>query len=92
MLDRRRLRKEAEEWHFRLMNDPQQFEKEAFIDRIKEINFAITEFRKLYEKAAVTDNLFRAKVLKEIECSERILSKIQIEYEMFKKYMGRELQ
>ena len=83
---------EAKKWHFLQSNNPEQFEKEAFIDRIKEMMFIIKEFRKLYEKAAVTDNLFRAKVLKEIECSERILSKIQIEYEMFKKYMARELQ
>ena len=92
MLDKRRFQKEAEEWHFRLMNDPQQFEKEAFIDRIKEITFAIKELRELHEKAPVTDYLFRAKVLKEIERSERILSKIQADYEMFKKYIRRELQ
>ena len=92
MLDKRRFQKEAEEWHFRLMNDPQQFEKEAFIDCIKEITFAIKELRELHEKAPVTDYLFRAKVLKEIERSERILSKIQADYEMFKKYIRRELQ
>ena len=86
--DKRRLQKEAEGWHFRLMNDPQQFEKEAFIDRIKEINFAIKEFRKLYEKVPVTNHLFRAKVLREIERSERT-SKIQTEYEMFKRYKMR---
>ena len=33
------------------MNNPEQFEKETFVDRINEINFAIKEFRKLYEKA-----------------------------------------
>ena len=25
---------EAQEWHFRLMNDPKQFEKERYIDTI----------------------------------------------------------
>jgi hypothetical protein len=75
----------------RLMNNPEQFEKETFVDRINEINFAIKEFRKLYEKAPVTDHLFRAKVIKEIERSKRTLSKILVEYEMFKKYR-RELQ
>jgi hypothetical protein len=73
------------------MNNPEQFEKETFVDRINEINFAIKEFRKLYEKAPVTDHLFRAKVIKEIERSKRTLSKILVEYEMFKKYR-RELQ
>ena len=73
------------------MNNPEQFEKETFVDRINEINFAIKEFRKLYEKAPVTDYLFRAKVIKEIERSKRTLSKILVEYEMFKK-CRRELQ
>jgi hypothetical protein len=70
----------------RSKNDPRQYEKEAFVDRINEINFAIKEFQKLYERSSATDNLFRAKVLKQIERSKRTLSKIQVEYEMFKKY------
>ena len=71
------------------MNDPEQFEKEAFVDRINEINFIIKEFRKLYDKTPVTDHLFRAKILKDIEHSKRTLSKIQAKYEMFKKYKMR---
>jgi hypothetical protein len=71
------------------MNDPEQFEKEAFVDRINEINFIIKEFRKLYDKIPVTDHLFRAKILKYIEHSKRTLSKIQAKYEMFKKYKMR---
>jgi hypothetical protein len=89
MRDKRRLfetETEAKKSSFRLKNDPGQYEKEAFIDHINEIKFAIKEFRKLYEKAPVTDHLFRAKILKEIELSKRTLSKIQVEYEMFKKY------
>jgi hypothetical protein len=77
---------EAEKSFFRLENASRQYEKETFIDRINEINFAIKEFRKLHEKAPVTDHLFRAKILREIERSKRTLSKIQVEYEMFKKY------
>jgi hypothetical protein len=65
-----------------------QYEKE-FVDHINEINFIIKEFQKLYDKAPATDNLFRAKVLKEIEHTKRILSKVQIEYERFKKYKTR---
>jgi hypothetical protein len=80
---------EAKKWHFHLMNNPEQFEREAFIDRMNEINFAIKEFRRLYEKAPETDDLFRAKVLREIERSKRSLAKIQTEYEMFKKYRMR---
>jgi hypothetical protein len=89
LADKKRHRSEAQEWHFRPMNDPEQYEREAFVDRINEINFAIKEFEKLYDKASVTDHLFRAKVLKEIERSKKTLSKIQNEYEMFKKYKTR---
>jgi hypothetical protein len=71
------------------MNDPEQYEREAFIDRINEINFAIKEFEKLHDKSPVTDQSFRAKTLREIERSKRTLAKIQIEYEMFKKYKTR---
>jgi hypothetical protein len=84
---------EAKKWHFRLINNPQQFEKEAFVDRINEIEFAIKEFQKLYDKAPVTDQLFRAKVLRQIERSKNTLAKIQTEYDMFNKYKRRlELQ
>jgi hypothetical protein len=74
---------------FCLKNDAGQYEKEIFLDRINEIKFAIKEFEKLYEKAPVTDHLFRAKILREIERSKRSLSKIQVEYEIFKKYKAR---
>ena len=80
---------EAKKWHFLQTNNPEQFEKEAFIDRINEIEFAIKEFIKLYEKTPVTDHLFRAKILKEIKRSKRTLSEIQVEYDMFKKYKTR---
>jgi hypothetical protein len=85
MLGKRRL-SEIEKMSSRSKSDPRQYEKEAFIDRINEINFAIKEFQKLYERSPVTDNLFHSKVLKQIERSKRTLSKIQTEYEIFKKY------
>jgi hypothetical protein len=80
---------EAKKWHFLLMNNAEQFEKEAFVDRINEINFAIKEFQKLHDKAPVSDRLFRTKVLGEIERSKKILSEIQTKYEIFKKYKTR---
>jgi hypothetical protein len=83
---RPRFETEAKKWHLRLMNNPEQFEKEAFVDRINEINFAIKEFQKLHEKAPITDRSFRAKVLRQIERSKITLVKIQTEYDMFKKY------
>jgi hypothetical protein len=88
MRDNKRL-SEAEQRFFHLMNDHERYEKETFVDHINEINFIIKEFGKLYERSPVTDHLFRAKVLKQIERSKRTLSKIQAEYEMFKKYKTR---
>jgi hypothetical protein len=80
---------EVKKWHLRLMNSSERFEKEAFVDHINEIKFAIKEFQTLHDKAPETDHLFRAKVLREIERSKKTLSKIQTEYEMFKKYKTR---
>ena len=64
------------------------YEKE-FADRINELNFIIRQFQKLYEKSPATDNVFRAKVLKEIQHTKRILSKLQVEYDVFEKYRTR---
>ncbi len=89
LADKKRRPSEAQEWHFHPMDDPEQYEREAFIDRINEIEFAIKEFEKLYDKSPVTEQSFRAKVLREIERSKKTLSEIQTEYEMFKKYKTR---
>jgi hypothetical protein len=89
LAEKKRRRSEAQEWHFRPMNDPEQYEREAFIDHINEINFAIKEFEKLHDKSPVTDQSFRAKVPREIKRSKKTLSEIQTEYEMFKKYKTR---
>jgi hypothetical protein len=65
MQSKKRHRSEAEEWYFRLMNDPKQYEKERYIDSVNVYNSIIEEFQKLHEKAPVTDHLYRAKVLKQ---------------------------
>jgi hypothetical protein len=77
---------EVQEWCYRIMNDPEYFEKFRYIDTINDYNMIIEQFQKLYDKAPVTDHLLRAKILKQIACSRRALSKIQTEHEMFKKY------
>jgi vacuolar-type H+-ATPase subunit E/Vma4 len=44
--DKNRYRSsEAQEWYFRLMNDPEQFEKERYIDSINVYNSIIEEFK-----------------------------------------------
>ena len=52
---RRRQRTEAQEWCFRLMNDPEYFEKWMYIDNINAYNSIIKEFQKLYEQTTATD-------------------------------------
>ena len=89
MVDKKRYLSEAEEWYFQSINDPEEYEKEEFVDRINEIRFIVKEFQKLYERSPTIEHLFRAKVLKETERSKRILSKVQSEYEIFKKYKMR---
>jgi hypothetical protein len=77
MVDKKRHRSEAEEWHFRLMNDPKQFEKERYIDSINVYNSIIEEFQKLYHKTPATDHLTRAKILNRMKQSKRDLTKIR---------------
>jgi len=90
MDDKKRYRRtEAQEWCFRLINAPEQFEKEAFIDGISTMNRAINEFQKMNEETSATDHILRMKILKGMEQSKITLSKIQADYEMFKKYKTR---
>ena len=90
MIDNKKRRlSEAQEWYFRLINDPNQFEKERFIDSINVYNSIIEEFQKLYKKTPATDRLARAKILNGMEQSKRELARTQAEYEMFKRYKAR---
>jgi len=87
--NKKRHRSEAEEWYFRLMNDPIQFEKDRFIDSINLFNDIIEEFQKLYEETPATDRLARDEIFDGIDQSKRDLARIQAEYEIFKKYKTR---
>jgi hypothetical protein len=84
-----RSRSEAEECYFRLMNDPEYFEKERFIDSINVFNSIIEQFQKLYEETPAADRLTRAKILNGMKQCKRELAEIHAEYEMFKKYKSR---
>ncbi|MFL6365416.1 MAG: hypothetical protein ACJ71D_07550 [Nitrososphaera sp.] len=43
--DKMRYRSEAEEWYFRLLNDPNQFEKKRYIDSINVYSSVIEELK-----------------------------------------------
>jgi hypothetical protein len=68
------------------MNDPEQFEKERYIDSINVYNSILDELQKLYEQTPMTDRFARARILRGMKQSKRELAKTQAEYEIFKKY------
>jgi hypothetical protein len=59
---KRHRRTEAQEWCFRLVNDPVQFEKERYMDTINDYNNLIAEFQKLYDNTPTTDHFIRARI------------------------------
>jgi hypothetical protein len=81
-----RHRTEAQEWCFRLMNDPNRFEKWRYIDTINDYNNIIEEFQKLYEQTPVTQRFARSRIISGMKKSKRELAKTQAEYDKFKKY------
>jgi hypothetical protein len=80
---------EAQEWYYRVMNDPEYWEKFRYIDTINDYNSIIEEFEKLYEQTPVTQRYARARIISGIRKSKRDLTKTQAEYDKFKKYKTR---
>jgi hypothetical protein len=82
---------EVQEWCYRLINDPEYFEKFRYIDSINDYNSIIEEFAKLYEQtpANVTaaSRFMRARCLKGIKRTQRELAKTQAEYDAFKQIL-----
>jgi hypothetical protein len=63
---------EAQEWYFRLMNDPEYFEKWRYIDTINDYSNLIAEFQKLYDKTLAKDRFARARILSGIKQPKRL--------------------
>jgi hypothetical protein len=76
---------EVQEWCYRMMNDPEYFEKRRYIDTINDYTNLIEEFQKLYEQTLESDRYARTRIQSGLKKSERYLVKTQAEYEMFKK-------
>jgi hypothetical protein len=85
----KRIRSEAQEWCFRLMNDPNRFEEWRYIDTINDYNSIIDQFQKLYEQTPATDRFARARILSGMKQSKIELAKTQAEYKTFNKYKAR---
>jgi hypothetical protein len=89
MVDQKRQRTEVQEWCFRLMNDPEYFERWRYTDNIDACNSIIEEFVKLYEQTPVTQRYARARILSGLKKSKREMTKTLVEYDKFKKYKMR---
>ena len=88
---KKRHRSEAEEWSFRLMNDPEQFEKWRYIDTINEYNILIAEFQKLYDNTPTTNHFMRARIQSGMKKSKTDLQKLWLNMR-FSRNTRRELQ
>jgi ElaB/YqjD/DUF883 family membrane-anchored ribosome-binding protein len=71
------------------MNDPNQFEKERYIDTINDYNNVIEELEKLYEQTPMIDHYMRARIQSGLKESKRELARTQDGYDKFKKYKAR---
>ena len=80
---------DVESWHYRLMHDPEFFEKFRYLDSIDDYHMIIEEFQRLYDQAGATNHYIRARSLKGLNAAKRDLAKIQAEYELFKEYKMR---
>jgi hypothetical protein len=74
---------EVQEWCYRMMNDPNQWEKWRYIDTLYDYNNIIAELQKLYEQTPVTNRFIRARCLNGIKRTHRELAKTQSAYEYF---------
>ena len=80
---------ELDKWRYRLMTDPDYYEKERYIDTINEYSNLIEEYQKLYEQTPVTDRYKRARIQNGLKATESSLAETRAEYEKFKKDKAR---
>jgi hypothetical protein len=81
---------EAQEWCYRMMNDPNQWEKFRFIDTINAYNNIIEDSQKEYEQAcAATDHYTQARISNVLKHAKAYLAMTQREYESFKEFKAK---
>ena len=86
--DDKRHSPEVQEWVYRLMNDPEYFEKFRYIETINDYNSVIKECQKQYEQTPATaaNRFIRARSLNTMKRAQRELAKTLAEHEMCKRY------
>ena len=60
-----------QEWCYRMMNDPEYFERWRYTDSINDYNSIIEEFEKLYEQTPTTDRYARARIISGMKRSRK---------------------
>jgi len=87
--DNKRHSPEVQEWCYRMMNDPNQWEKFRYIDAINDYNLIIEKCQKLYDDTPVTNHFIHVRSLSTMKRAQKELAKTQAEYDKFKKYKAR---
>jgi hypothetical protein len=76
-------------WMYRLMNDPEYYERWFYKDAMDDYNMIIAECQKMYDMTPVPSRLVRSRLRSTIKRAERDLAKVQAEYDKFKRYKQR---
>jgi hypothetical protein len=84
--DNKRHDPKVQEWCYRLMNDPNQYEKWRYIDTIRDYSSVIEQLQKSYEQTPATDLYARARIISGIKRAQTELARTQAEYDKFKRY------
>jgi transposase len=87
--DNKRHDPKVQEWCYRLMNDPNQYERWRYTDTIRDYSSIIAGLQKQYDKTPASDHLARARILSGMKRAKTELTNTLAEYEMFKKYKMR---
>ena len=77
---------EAQEWCYRMMNDPNEWEKFRYKDTIDDYNSVIEHSQKLYDITPVTNRIMRARCLSNLKRAQKELAETLAEYDKFKQY------
>jgi hypothetical protein len=85
------MRTEAEEWCFRLMSNPEQWERWRYIDAINHYKTLIAVMENHYAHTPVTQDYAktRTRLKSELNEAKKALEKTLVEYANYKKFKAR---
>ena len=74
------------EWLYRMMNDPDYYEKWFYKDAVEDYNNIIEHSQKLLEITPASQPFTRAKLQHTIRVAKRDLAAVQADYDEFKEF------